>query len=510
MSTVTALARAEAVAAGVAQPIATVRHLHLAERPLVFVPLAMAGEANAPLAAMVGTDPADPALLIVPQPRNRDQRFAFAAALAEIVVPYVEGFRGDAEAVPVRGGEPRSRYADAPQLLVPNPGGVSFTRLLGRSTRFRRTDGEWAVDPSVPLLGRWLTFFAERAEYPGSSLLVAMTDALSLHWATGQSPLEDANLAALLAWIAPPPGMTGAAAAAAAEDPVEWPPAGPATDPTFDNELLAPAIEAYDRAVAAEAAGGEAARLRAYATLEDLLRTQLEPTWRLMWQAVALLRDLPPGAHVAGRWAEDRDAFTGFATYLDEGGFPQPRRDGAVAAAARLDRLERAIATYAAQRAYDDPLVMADYRLTGEAFAGEVTLADPTRVDDTGRRPVLRPRIMLVTTDSVLVTPGTVLYSPTRPTQKATVVFVTPRDGGAKTEVVLELSGGMGRSLTPAPGSVPEVGERLCYTTLSLAYTPPGSFPPREETPWTHGGPPTDPAEDATAPTDEDAREEWS
>ena len=37
--------------------------------------------------------------------------------------------------------EPRIRYADAPQLLVPNPAGVAFTRLLGRSTRFRRTDG---------------------------------------------------------------------------------------------------------------------------------------------------------------------------------------------------------------------------------------------------------------------------------------------------------------------------------------------------------------------------------
>ena len=32
--------------------------------------------------------------------------------------------------------------------------------------------------------------------------------------------------------------MTGAQAAAAAEDPVRCPPAGPATDPAFDNEVL--------------------------------------------------------------------------------------------------------------------------------------------------------------------------------------------------------------------------------------------------------------------------------
>ena len=56
--------------------------------------------------------------------------------------------------------------------------------------------------------------------------------------------------------------------------------------------------------------------------------------------------------------------------------------------------------------------------------------------------------------------------------------------------MVLELSGGMGRGLAPPPGTVPEVGERLCWTTLSDAFMPAGNFPAAEETPWTHGGPP--------------------
>ncbi|ROT31941.1 hypothetical protein [Micromonospora sp. HM5-17] len=504
MSTLVALARAEAVAAGFAQRTTTVRHLHVAARPLVFVPLSMAGEANAPLAALVGTDPAAPRLLVVPQPRNRDQRFRFAAELAEVLLPYLDSFRGVAEAVPVnRGKEIRHRYVDAPQVLVPNPAGIQFTRLLGRSTRFRRTDGDYPVHPSVPLLGRWLTFLADRAEHPGSCLLLAMTEALTLHWATGQSPLEDNHLAALLAWIDPPDGLTGAEAAARAEDPLTWPPAGPLTDPTFDNEVLAPLIAAY-----AEAGDDPGRQARAREALAEALRGQLAPTWRLMWRGLALLRDLPPGARVAQRWAEDRDAFTGFASYLDEGGHPQPRRDGAVVAAQRLHRLERALQSYAVQRAYDDPLVMADYRLTGEAFVGEVTLADPNRIDDSGRRRVLRPRIMLRTTDPVQVTPGTAVYSPDRPQQKARVVLVTPRPDGTGTDVVLELTGGLGRALTPAPGSVPEVGERVCYTTLSDGFMPPGEFPAREETPWTHGGPPTA-DEEAVEPTAEDALEEW-
>jgi hypothetical protein len=499
VSTLTALARAEAVARGVAQPIATVRHVHVADRPLVLVPLALAGEANAPLAAMVGTAPHAPRLLLVAQPRNRDHRFAFAAALAGVVVGYVDSCRTATEAVPTdRGRDTRQRYADAPQVLVPNGAGVGFVRLLGRSTRFRRPDGDHPVPPSVPLLGRWLTWLAERAEHPGSGALLAVTHALGLHWASGQSAVEDANLATLLAWIDPPAGLDGAAAARAAEDSVAWPPAGPATDPTFDNEVLAPLVAAYG------AAAGDAERRRVHDRLEHALAGQLEPTWRLMWRAVELLRAVPPGARVERRWAEDRDAFTAFVEHLAAGGPPQPRLDGAVAAAARLARLERAQAAYDAQRAYDDPLVMAEYRLAGEAFTGEVVAADPNRIDADGPRRKLRPRVTVHTTDPVRLAPRTALTSPARPAQTATVVALGAADGGGH-DVVLELSGGMGRSLTPPAGSVPEVGERLCYTTLSEAFQQPAAFPPREETPWTHGGPPPE-----YAPAGADAVEEWS
>jgi hypothetical protein len=454
----------------------------------------MAGEANAPLAAMIGTSVDEPQVLVVPQPRNRDQRFAFAASLAGLLVPYVDGFCGVAEAVAVdRGRDVRYRFTDAPQVWVPNAGGVDFLRLFGRSTRFRRIDGDYPVPASVPLLGRWLTFFAAAAEVPGSSLLVAATQALGLHWATGQSGTEDQQLAAQLAWIDPPPDSSGAQAALAAEDPAHSPPAGPATDPDFDNVVLAPLITAYE-------AEPDERRLGA---LTDALRSQLEPTWHLMWRALELLRGLPSGARVAGRWDADRDTFSAFVQHVTEGGAPQPRRDGAVAAASRLHRLENAATRYAVQRAFDDPLVMAEYRLTGEAFTGTVTLAKADRVDESGKRPVLRPRIMVLTTETVRVDAGAALFCPARPGQKASVISVT-RSDGPKTEVLLELSGGMGRRLVAEPGSVPEVGERLLYTTLSEAYRPGGSFPDVDQTPWTHGGPPQPPAPAAPLQAAED------
>ena len=509
MSTLTSLARAQAAERGVAQPIATVRHVHVSERPLVFVPLSLAGEAHAPLAALVGTDPQSPRLLVVAQPRNRDQRFAFAGELAAVMLPYFESCRARTEEVPVaRGTQARIRFADAPQVLVPGPAGIGFVRLLGRSTRFRRTDGEFAVPGGVPLLGRWLSYLAERASHPGSCLLMAATDALSAHWASGHSHIEDLNLAALVGWIDPPAGQTGWEASAAAEDPLTWPPSGPATDPTFDNEVLAPLITACQRAA------GPAAEGRARAALADALDGQLRPTWHLLWRAVGLLRALRPGDHVAGRWDADKDAFTGYCDYLDEGGAPQPRRDSAVTAARRLSWLERAHASYAAHRAFDDPLVMAEYRLAGEAFSGEVVAAEPGRVDATGRRRKLRPLITVETGDRVLVPPGTSMRAPSRPGQSAQVISVagpaaedpgSPGLEGSARQVILELSGGMGRNLTPAPGSVPQVGERLCYTTLTDGYQPSAAFPPAEETPWTHGGPP-----EPYVPADEDISEEWS
>ncbi|GAA4598271.1 hypothetical protein BJY16_002651 [Actinoplanes octamycinicus] len=470
MSALTALARAQAVAAGRAQPIATVRHLHVHDHPLVLIPLAMAGEANAPLAALAGTDPARPELLVVTQPRDRDERFRFADRLGQILVGYVDSFTDRTEEVPVdRGKDVRTRYTDAPQLWVPNPAGVDFLRLFGRSTRFRTVDGDHPVPVTVPLLGRWLTFFANSAEVPGSSLLLTAVQALGLHWTTGQSGAEDAQLGVLLAWI-----EEGAAAARAVEN---GPVAGPATDPDFDNKVLAPLIE------------------RAAPELPEVLRELLLPTWDRMWRTLDLLRRLPAGERVGLRWDGDKDAYTAFAQHVAEGGAPQPRRDGAVAAAARLQRLESAASRYAVQRAFDDPLVMAEYRLAGAAFAGTVTLAAPDRIDDSGKRPVLRPRIMVRTSEPVRVEPGTALTSPARPGQKARVISVARVQSAAsdivESDVLLELSGGMGRKLVAEPGSVPAVGERLILTTLSEEFRRGGALPDPSETPWTHGGPPT-------------------
>ncbi|EYT78168.1 membrane protein, partial [Streptomyces sp. Tu 6176] len=513
------LARLQAVHDGHAQPAATVRHRHLSGRPLVLVPLTTAGEAGAPLGALVGTDRDAPRLLAVAQPRDRDLRFAFLAELADVVLPYLDSYADVVEAAERTETDPETGKrvkvetelcADAPQLIVPSRAGLDFVRLLGRSMRFRRTaeqdpETPYPAPPRVPLLGRWLTHFGERARVPGSSLLLALSDVLARHWTTGQSALEDQHLGALLAWIDPPDGLSGAEAALRAElerdaaGQLLCPPAGPATDPAFDNKLLAPAIERYDRArgeLAAAADGLEADdRLAALTAAErrvhELVLGCALPTWEKVWQGLDLLRELPQGARVAERWTRDRWSFTGHRDRVLAGEPPQPRRDDAVTAANKLAAREREQARLDAQEALDDPLVMAGRRLSGEAFAGEVT--DVTMAYSEGKRPSPRPLVTVRTDDRPHLAERVKVYRSLdgRPQSAQCVAVEEAEQAGADgTLVVLRILDKMGRGKEPEAGSVPQKGDRVCFTLFEHEQRGGAKLPDPEQTPWTHGGPP--------------------
>ncbi|GAA2481958.1 hypothetical protein GCM10023100_49670 [Actinocorallia cavernae] len=527
MSLIDTLARLEAVGSGRAQPLATVRHRHLSARPLVFVPLTTAGEAGAPLGALVGTDRDAPRLLVVPQPRDRDLRFTFLAELADVILPYIDSYATEVEAAERTETDPETGKrvkvetelcADAPQLIVPSRTGLAFVRLLGRSMRFRRTaeqdpEAPYPAPPRVPLLGRWLTHYGERSRVPGSALLLALTDVLSRHWATGQSGLEDQHLGALLAWLDPPAGSSGAEAARSAEldrDPagqLRCPPAGPATDPAFDNKLLAPAIERYDRARTALAAAEDpleaddrlAALTRAEREVRELIESQARPTWDAVWRGLDLLRALPEGGRAEERWIRDRWSFTGHRDRVLAGEPPQPRRDDAVTAANKLATREREQARLEAQEALDDPLVMAGRRLAGEAFAGEVT--EVVMAYSEGRRPSPRPLVTVRSDDRPHLAERAKVYRSLggRP-QSAEFV-----EQAAEDVVVLRILDKMGRGKEPEPGSVPEKGDRVCFTLFEHEQRGGAKLPDPEETPWTHGGPPGETAAEAADPiTEED------
>jgi hypothetical protein len=527
MSLISTLARFEAVESGHAQPLVTVRHRRLSDRPFVIVPLTTAGEAGAPLGALVGTDREAPRLLTVAQPRDRDLRFAFLGELAEVVLPYIDGYTGVVEAAERNETDPATGKrvkvevelcADAPQLIVPSRPGIDLVRLLGRSMRFRRTvdddpDTPYPAPPRVPLLGRWLTHYGERARVPGSSLLLAMTDLLNRHWATGQSNLEDQHLGALLSWIDPPDGLRGAEAALRAEverdggGQLLCPPAGPATDPAFDNRLLSPAIDRYDAArngLAAAADGHGADEQLALLTaaereIRELLAGVMRPTWDAVWHGLDLLRALPEGARVTDRWTRDRWSFTGHRDRIAAGEPPQPRRDDAVTAAQKLASRESAQAQLEAQEALDDPLVLAGRRLAGEAFLGEVT--EVVMAYSESKRPSPRPLLTVRTDDRPHLGAGVKVYRSLegKPQSAEFVRAVEAGDGSAAGDghgeaggglLLLRLTDRMGRSKEPAPGTVPEKGDRFAWTLFEHDQRGGPKLPGPEETPWTHGGPP--------------------
>ncbi|MET9636103.1 hypothetical protein ABZY83_06715 [Streptomyces virginiae] len=509
MPLLSTLARLEAVRAGRAQPLATVRHRHLSENPLVFVPLTTAGEAGAPLGAMVGTDPNEPRVFVIPQPRDRDLRWAFLADLAVHVLAHIDAYADAVEPAERSETDPETGKrvkvetelcVDAPQLIVPSRAGIEYVRLLGRSMRFRRTaeedpDNPYPAPSRVPLLGRWFTHLGERARVPGSSMLLSATDLLSRHWATGQSNLEDQHLGALLAWIAPSGGGSGAEAALRAElgrdehGQLLCPPAGPATDPAFDNKLLAPAIARYDAARAALAAGpGDDDREvhTAERAVRRLVVDQMSSTWWATWEAIDLVRALPPGERAEERWTRDRWSYTGHRDRVRAGEPPQPRRDDAVTAAQKLATRETEQVRLDAQEALDDPLVMAGRRLAGEAFAGEVTEVVMEWTES--KRPSPRPLVTVSTEDRPQLADGSgakVYRSLDGRPQSAQ--FVRFEEDG---QVVLRLLDKMGRGRDPEPGSVPEKGDRVCWTLFEHDARGGPKLPDPEQTPWTHGGPP--------------------
>jgi hypothetical protein len=130
-------------------------------------------------------------LLVVPQHRDRELRLRFLTGLARVVLDYITARQAATELVPATSRrEERRQHADAPQVLVPNRAARDYLGLLGRATRFQPTDGPYAADLSVPVLVRWLSFLAHRADHPGSALLADLTTLLAAQWATGQSPLK--------------------------------------------------------------------------------------------------------------------------------------------------------------------------------------------------------------------------------------------------------------------------------------------------------------------------------
>lgn len=129
-------------------------------------------------------------------------------------------------------------------------------------------------------------------------------------------------------------------------------------------------------------------------------------------------------------------------------------------------------------------------RLAGEAFIGEVSAVEMAYSES--KRPSPRPLVTVRTDERPQLGEGVKVYrSLDGKPQTAQFAGYGPADeeGGAPS-LVLRITDRMGRGKEPAPGSVPEPGDRIAWTLFEHDQRGGPQLPDAEETPWTHGGPP--------------------
>jgi hypothetical protein len=345
------------------------RHQHLADKPLVVVAYNLSGEAAAPLGLMYGVD-ADlsaATLVVAAEPRNRDSRFgainAFAAHLVEFVDPYRE-----LKTVPTRTGGFRQVASDAPQIVVPNRATRAFLGArLGRSLRYLGLGDTHEVPEATQWTGAHLSWFAEHSHLPGQSTFLAMTESLSHHFVTGQSALEDENLATLLAWI---DGVKGELLPAL--EVLEEGAYGPVPNPAWEAKLE-PYVKAYSQGLRAE--DPEKARL-AFEHVEREVRDALSVAYAATHRAIKIFRGLQPAASVPDRWRTDVSEWSDHARRCTKGIPMFARRHDALRAARTLQRWTSAAEALEIDQAFDDPMVMARLDADGRCVTGTVTSID--------------------------------------------------------------------------------------------------------------------------------------
>lgn len=369
MSLVDLLMAAEAAQAHAAVRRTAYRHQHLSAKPVVVVAYNLSGEAAAPLGIMYGTDP-DPgkaSLVVAAEPRNRESRFkainAFAADFVEFIGPYLE-----LKTVPKKSGGFRQVAVDVPQIIVPNRATRSYLGArLGRSLRYLGLGDTHDVPEATQWTGAHLSWFAEHSQLPGQSVFLAMTESLAQHFVTGQSALEDENLATLLAWIEGVPGDL-----LPALEELEELAYGPVPNPQWE-ATLEPFVKAYTDGLRADDA--PKAQL-AFDRVESEVRQALTAAFEATHRAIGILRPIPPAAGVTSRWQTDQYEWSDHSRRCQRGIPRFARRHDALRAARTLQRWTSAADALEMQQAFDDPLIMARLDAEGRCVTGDVVAID--------------------------------------------------------------------------------------------------------------------------------------
>lgn len=311
--------RVEAWRRGQAVPAFTHQRILRQPHALFLSALQFPGEDNTVLAAAIG-DRAhrDPLRVIgTADPRLREEEAETIGRLHALLERYFV----TCEATGV-----------APQLVLTSQASFRHLQHIADDLRFARhapTTADFATN---------LSYFTMRADVPDQQAVVVMTDVLRTHWVPPLDPTQMEHLAALLAAIQPPAGMSVAEAVRL----VEQRPMGARTTPQFDRDVLRPALERFHTARQRGAPREALNRLR-----DQAVRATL-PVVQEMYAALHRACDLLDAAalevlpEVPAWMATERAEFARFRA-ATAAGIRTPRMDKAKGGAFRYVEREEAL-----------------------------------------------------------------------------------------------------------------------------------------------------------------------
>lgn len=170
-----------------------------------------------------------------------------------------------------------------PRIWLPHPAALEIVDLLGHRYATNRN-----ASHTLRRMGAQCRVIVDEASFTGQQVVAIASQLLTEHVATGQSPVEDQHLGALLAWVASPPG-TDVFQEAARRALL---PAAAMLHRSVDDR-----VETLRRTAKAIGTGAAAAR----AEIERLLEAGARAEWELLVEARAAFwaLGLPPMPRIA-------------------------------------------------------------------------------------------------------------------------------------------------------------------------------------------------------------------